>query len=272
MWIKPRGLNTFRMHCIHLCCTCVCVICSCMCVSPTSVGENILDDLLSRMEQYATNLEEVVSERTAQLLEEKRKAEGLLTQMLPRSVAVQLIAGKTVRAETYDSVTIYFSDIEGFTAMSASLTPMQVVNVLNDLYTYFDNIIDHHDVYKVETIGDAYMVVSGLPIRNGDDHAKEIARMSLAVVRGMRQYDSPHVPQQQLKVRIGLHSGPCVAGVVGLKMPRFCLFGDTVNTASRMESHGSRKLTSLLSMLSKCLPSFKMSTMKICKSHTNKGF
>nr|XP_046181241.1 atrial natriuretic peptide receptor 1 isoform X2 [Oncorhynchus gorbuscha] len=206
---------------------------------PSCVGENILDDLLSRMEQYATNLEEVVSERTAQLLEEKRRAEGLLTQMLPRSVAVQLIAGKTVRAETYDSVTIYFSDIEGFTAMSASLTPMQVVNVLNDLYTYFDNIIDHHDVYKVETIGDAYMVVSGLPIRNGDDHAKEIARMSLAVVRGMRQYNSPHVPQQQLKVRIGLHSGPCVAGVVGLKMPRFCLFGDTVNTASRMESHGS---------------------------------
>ncbi|XP_064782114.1 atrial natriuretic peptide receptor 1 isoform X3 [Oncorhynchus masou masou] len=190
---------------------------------PSCVGENILDDLLSRMEQYATNLEEVVSERTAQLLEEKRRAEGLLTQMLPRfgfciyrSVAVQLIAGKTVRAETYDSVTIYFSDIEGFTSMSASLTPMQV-----------------------ETIGDAYMVVSGLPIRNGDDHAKEIARMSLAVVRGMRQYNSPHVPQQQLKVRIGLHSGPCVAGVVGLKMPRFCLFGDTVNTASRMESHGS---------------------------------
>ncbi|KAK6325016.1 hypothetical protein J4Q44_G00043580 [Coregonus suidteri] len=206
---------------------------------PSGVGENILDDLLSRMEQYATNLEEVVSERTAQLLEEKRRAEGLLTQMLPRSVAVQLIAGKTVQAETYDCVTIYFSDIEGFTAMSANLTPMQVVNVLNDLYTYFDNIIDHHDVYKVETIGDAYMVVSGLPIRNGDDHAKEIARMSLAVVRGMRQYNSPHVPQQQLKVRIGLHSGPCVAGVVGLKMPRFCLFGDTVNTASRMESHGS---------------------------------
>ncbi|CAB1328232.1 unnamed protein product, partial [Coregonus sp. 'balchen'] len=128
---------------------------------------------------YATNLEEVVSERTAQLLEEKRRAEGLLTQMLPRSVAVQLIAGKTVQAETYDCVTIYFSDIEGFTAMSANLTPMQV-----------------------ETIGDAYMVVSGLPIRNGDDHAKEIARMSLAVVRGMRQYNSPHVPQQQLKIHV----------------------------------------------------------------------
>ncbi|GAA6098013.1 atrial natriuretic peptide receptor 1 isoform X2 [Tachysurus ichikawai] len=201
-------------------------------------GENILDDLLSRLEQYACNLEEVVSDRTAQLQEEKKKAEALLTQMLPRSVATQLIAGRTVRAETYDCVTVYFSDIEGFTAMSASLTPMQVVNMLNDLYTHFDNIIDNHDVYKVETIGDAYMVVSGLPIRNGDEHAREVARMSLAVVQGMENFESVHVPQQRLKVRIGIHSGPCVAGVVGLKMPRYCLFGDTVNTASRMESYG----------------------------------
>ncbi|XP_061102891.1 atrial natriuretic peptide receptor 1 [Conger conger] len=206
---------------------------------PSGGSDNILDDLLSRMEQYANNLEEIVNERTAQFLEEKRKAESLLTQMLPRPVAIQLIAGKAARAETYDCVTIYFSDIEGFTAMSARISPMEVVNVLNDLYTFFDNIIDSHDVYKVETIGDAYMVVSGLPIRNGDDHAKEIARMSLAIVHAMKQFQSEHVPNQQLKVRIGLHSGPCVAGVVGLKMPRYCLFGDTVNTASRMESHGS---------------------------------
>ncbi|KTF87708.1 hypothetical protein cypCar_00016563 [Cyprinus carpio] len=205
---------------------------------PNGGSENILDNLLSRMEQYACNLEEIVSERTAELQEEKKRAEGLLTQMLPRCVAAQLIAGKTVKAETYDCVTIYFSDIEGFTAMSASLTPMQVVNVLNDLYTYFDNIIDNHNVYKVETIGDAYMVVSGLPTSNGVDHAKEIARMSLAVVQGMKSFYSPHVPEQQLRVRIGVHSGPCVAGVVGLKMPRYCLFGDTVNTASRMETYG----------------------------------
>ncbi|XP_052458767.1 atrial natriuretic peptide receptor 1 isoform X3 [Carassius gibelio] len=205
---------------------------------PNGGSENILDNLLSRMEQYACNLEEIVSQRTAELQEEKKRAEGLLTQMLPRCVAAQLIAGKTVRAETFDCVTIYFSDIEGFTAMSASLTPMQVVNVLNDLYTYFDNIIDHHNVYKVETIGDAYMVVSGLPTRNGDDHVKEIARMSLAIVQGMRSFYSPHIQEQQLRVRIGVHSGPCVAGVVGLKMPRYCLFGDTVNTASRMEAYG----------------------------------
>nr|XP_015199399.1 PREDICTED: atrial natriuretic peptide receptor 1-like [Lepisosteus oculatus] len=207
-------------------------------LSPYVGSDNILDNLLSRMEQYASNLEDIVNERTAQLLEEKKKAESLLTQMLPRSVAIQLISGKTVQAETYDCVTIYFSDIVGFTAMSAGITPMQVVDLLNDLYTYFDNIIDNHDVYKVETIGDAYMVVSGLPIRNGDEHAKEIARMSLSIVDAMKKFENRHVPGQQLKVRIGLHSGPCVAGVVGLKMPRYCLFGDTVNTASRMESYG----------------------------------
>ncbi|XP_028832930.1 atrial natriuretic peptide receptor 1 [Denticeps clupeoides] len=221
-------------------------------------GGSILDDLLTRLEQYACNLEEVVNERTAQFLEEKRRTEGLLTQMLPRSVAIQLISGRTVQAETYDCVTIYFSDIEGFTAMSASLTPMQVVNVLNDLYTYFDNIIDNHDVYKVETIGDAYMVVSGLPIRNGDDHAKEIAKMSLAIVQGMQEFKSDHVPCQRLKVRIGLHSGPCVAGVVGLKMPRYCLFGDTVNTASRMESHGLSLKVHVSSSTKALLDTFRM--------------
>ncbi|XP_039608847.1 atrial natriuretic peptide receptor 1 [Polypterus senegalus] len=201
-------------------------------------SENILDNLLLRMEQYANNLEELVNERTAKFLEEKQKAESLLTQMLPQSVAIQLVAGKTVEAETYDNVTIYFSDIVGFTSISASITPMQVVELLNSLYTYFDNIIDHHDVYKVETIGDAYMVVSGLPIRNGDEHAKEIARMSLAILNGVKDFKSKHIPGHSIRVRIGIHSGPCVAGVVGLKMPRYCLFGDTVNTASRMESSG----------------------------------
>ncbi|XP_026674048.1 atrial natriuretic peptide receptor 1-like isoform X2 [Ceratina calcarata] len=199
---------------------------------------NILDNLLIRMEQYANNLETLVEERTADYLEEKRKCEELLYQLLPQSVASQLIVGRSVIAETYDQVTIYFSDIVGFTKLSAESTPLQVVDLLNDLYTCFDSIIENFDVYKVETIGDAYMVVSGLPVRNGMNHAREIARMSLALRDTVMTFSIRHRPYEQLMLRIGMHSGPCVAGVVGLKMPRYCLFGDTVNTASRMESNG----------------------------------
>uniref|UniRef100_A0A8K9Y0Z1 Guanylate cyclase n=1 Tax=Oncorhynchus mykiss TaxID=8022 RepID=A0A8K9Y0Z1_ONCMY len=199
---------------------------------------NILDNLLSRMEQYANNLEELVEERTQAYHDEKRKAEALLYQILPHSVAEQLKRGETVQAEAFDSVTIYFSDIVGFTAISAESTPMQVVTLLNDLYTCFDAIIDNFDVYKVETIGDAYMVVSGLPVRNGKLHGREIARMALALLNAVRTFKIRHRPDQQLKLRIGIHSGPVCAGVVGLKMPRYCLFGDTVNTSSRLESNG----------------------------------
>uniref|UniRef100_A0A7N8XES3 Guanylate cyclase n=1 Tax=Mastacembelus armatus TaxID=205130 RepID=A0A7N8XES3_9TELE len=201
-------------------------------------GSNILDNLLSRMAQYANNLEELVEERTQAYHEEKRKAEALLYQILPHSVAEQLKRGETVQAEAFDSVTIYFSDIVGFTALSAESTPLQVVTLLNDLYTCFDAIIDNFDVYKVETIGDAYMVVSGLPVRNGKLHGREVARMSLALLDAVKTFRIRHHPNQQLRLRIGIHSGPVCAGVVGLKMPRYCLFGDTVNTASRMESNG----------------------------------
>ncbi|XP_046576411.1 atrial natriuretic peptide receptor 1-like isoform X1 [Haliotis rubra] len=199
---------------------------------------DILDNLLSRMEQYANNLEALVEERTSDYLEQKKRAEDLLYMMLPRSVANQLVKGQSVAAESYEQVTIYFSDICGFTAMSAESTPMQVIALLNDLYTTFDSIIENFDVYKVETIGDAYMVVSGLPIRNGNLHAREICRMSLSILDAVLSFKIGHMPNRQLKLRIGLHTGSVCAGVVGQKMPRYCLFGDTVNTTSRMESNG----------------------------------
>ncbi|XP_054008169.1 receptor-type guanylate cyclase Gyc76C-like [Hylaeus anthracinus] len=199
---------------------------------------NIMDQMMDMMEKYANNLEDLVSERTRLLFEEKQKTEDLLHRMLPEPVANCLTNGIGVEPEAFDLVTIYFSDIVGFTAMSAESTPFQVVNFLNDLYTLFDRIIKGYDVYKVETIGDAYMVVSGLPIKNGNRHAGEIASMSLDLLNAVKHHTIAHRPQDTLKLRIGIHTGPVVAGVVGLTMPRYCLFGDTVNTASRMESNG----------------------------------
>ncbi|XP_061721122.1 atrial natriuretic peptide receptor 1-like [Cydia pomonella] len=203
--------------------------------------DNLMDDLLSRMEQYANNLESLVEEKTEQLSLEKRRSEELLYQVLPRPVAQQLMAGEVVQPESFECVTVYFSDIVGFTELCAASTPMQVVDLLNDLYSTFDRIIGFYDVYKVETIGDAYMVVSGLPERNGDQHAREICLMALAIVEAVRGFVVRHRPAHRLEVRVGVHSGPVCAGVVGVKMPHYCLFGDTVNTASRMESTGQRK-------------------------------
>lgn len=143
-----------------------------------------------------------------------------------------------MQAECFDCVTIFFSDLVGFTELCAKSTPFEVVDMLNDLYTCCDSIISNYDAYKIETIGDAYMVVSGLPIRNGDKHAGEIASLSLELLSRVSKLEIRHRPGEFLQFRIGIHSGQCVAGVVGLKMPRYCLFGDTVNTASRMESTG----------------------------------
>ncbi|XP_035707425.1 guanylate cyclase 32E isoform X2 [Folsomia candida] len=125
----------------------------------TGLKPNIFDNMLSIMEKYACNLEDLVQERTTQLIQEKTKTDALLHRMLPKSVAESLKRGAPVEAESFDYVTIYFSDVVGFTKLSAESTPMQVVELLNDLYTCFDSIISNYDVYKVETIGDAYMVV-----------------------------------------------------------------------------------------------------------------
>ncbi|XP_077983157.1 atrial natriuretic peptide receptor 1-like [Glandiceps talaboti] len=199
---------------------------------------SILDNMVSMLETYANNLEDLVTERTVQLSEEKKKTDELLHRMVPPSVADHLKSGKSVKPETFDDVTIFFSDIVGFTALSAESTPLEVVALLNDLYSLFDGIISNYDVYKVETIGDAYMVVSGLPIRNGNIHAGEISTMSLELLSAVPNFRIRHKPDILLQLRIGIHSGGVVAGVVGLTMPRYCLFGDTVNTASRYESTG----------------------------------
>uniref|UniRef100_S4RUL3 Guanylate cyclase n=1 Tax=Petromyzon marinus TaxID=7757 RepID=S4RUL3_PETMA len=199
---------------------------------------SILDNMVSKLEKYANHLEEVVEDRTAQLESEKKKTDRLLSSLLPSVVVEQLKAGKTVQPEHFEQVTIFFCDIVGFTAMSAISSPLEVITLLNDLYNLLDDIIKEYDVYKVETIGDAYMVASGLPVRNGVRHVEEISIMSLHFLSSIINFRIRHLPKEQLKIRIGVNSGSVVAGVVGNTMPRYCLFGDTVNVASRMESTG----------------------------------
>uniref|UniRef100_A0A3P9QH61 Guanylate cyclase n=1 Tax=Poecilia reticulata TaxID=8081 RepID=A0A3P9QH61_POERE len=197
---------------------------------------NIIDSMLRMLEQYSSNLEDLIRERTEELELERQKTDQLVAQMLPKTVAQALKLGKPVEPEHFSVVTLYFSDIVGFTTISALSEPIEVVDLLNDLYTLFDAIIPQHDVYKVETIGDAYMVASGVPTRNGNRHAAEMANMSLDILNLIGSFKARHMPDLKLRIRVGLHSGPVVAGVVGLTMPRYCLFGDTVNTTSRMES------------------------------------
>ncbi|KAF8387083.1 gcy-22 [Pristionchus pacificus] len=199
---------------------------------------NLMDHVFNVLEQYASTLEDEVESRMKELVEEKKKSDVLLYRMLPRQVAERLKLGQAVEPENFECVTIFFSDVVSFTTLASRSTPIQVVNLLNDLYSTFDAIIDEHDVYKVETIGDGYLCVSGLPHRNGNDHAKEVAQMSIALLAAIRIFKIPHLPAEKLQIRIGMHTGPSVAGVVGVTMPRYCLFGDSVNTAARMESNG----------------------------------
>ncbi|KAH3894135.1 atrial natriuretic peptide receptor 2-like isoform X2 [Dreissena polymorpha] len=198
---------------------------------------NILDNMITMLETYSNNLEELVANRTQELAQEKQKTDTLLYQMLPPLVAEQLKRGEHVVPETFSEASIFFSDIVGFTNLSGASTPLQVIDLLNDLYTTFDEIIGMHDVYKVETIGDAYMVASGVP-RHCNHHAGEIANMALDLLSAVTSFRIRHIPEEKLQLRIGLHTGHCAAGVVGLTMPRYCLFGDTINMASRMESTG----------------------------------
>ncbi|XP_060072134.1 uncharacterized protein LOC132552006 [Ylistrum balloti] len=174
------------------------------------------------------------------LSKERKRSETLLCQLLPVSVARKMMENKKIEPRLYKSATVCFSDIVGFTTICSGCTPFQVVELLNLLYNTYDSRLEKYDVYKVETIGDAYMVVSGVPETNGERHVSEIAFLALDMLEATMGVDVRHLANKNinLKIRLGVNTGPVVSGVVGNKMPRYCLFGDTVNVASRMESTG----------------------------------
>ena len=199
---------------------------------------NVVDSMINRLEAHTKHLEDIVQERSLELEAEKTKAETLICELLPPSVFEQLKKGMQIEPETFKEATLFFSDIVGFTSIAGTASPMEIVSLLNRLYMLFDNVIVKYDVYKVATIGDAYIVVSGVPVKNGDRHAGEIASMALDLLACIEGFEIDHLPGSYLKMRIGLHSGPCVAAITGLKMPRYLLFGETINTGTKIEALG----------------------------------
>ena len=172
----------------------------------------------------------------AALREEQARAEGLLLNILPRSIADRLKAETQTIADQFSSASILFADVVDFTPLAERLPPAEVVGVLDHLFSHFDVLADRHGLEKIKTIGDCYMVAAGVPSPR-PDHAQALAMMALDMLAAMRSEDE--VGHLGLGLRVGINSGPVVAGVIGRKRFLYDLWGDAVNTASRMESHGT---------------------------------
>jgi class 3 adenylate cyclase len=162
-----------------------------------------------------------------------RENERLLLNILPRSIADRLRAGEVTIADGFEEMTVLFADVVGFTELSSRLEPREVVDMLNLVFTAFDELVDGFGLEKIKTIGDAYMVVGGLA-SHAEDHAVRVTQL------GLRMLEVAHrvVEPEPIELRIGLHSGPAVAGVIGLKKFIYDVWGDTVNMASRLEGAG----------------------------------
>ncbi|MEX0755042.1 MAG: adenylate/guanylate cyclase domain-containing protein [Actinomycetota bacterium] len=166
---------------------------------------------------------------------ERAKSERLLLNVLPASVAARLRDSEGTIADGFDDVTVLFADIVDFTTLSAAAQPEEIVELLNGLFSWFDRLAERHGLEKIKTIGDAYMVAGGIPVPRSD-HAEAIADMALEMMAGPDAID--HQLGSPVQLRIGIDTGPAVAGVIGVRRFIYDLWGDTVNTASRMESNG----------------------------------
>ena len=205
----------------------------------------ILDEQAREIEMNNTQLQEKnfqieinntqLHEKNFQIEEERQKSDRLLLNILPPKIAQRLKVGEKIIADKFDSVTVMFADIVGFTKMSARIPPEHLVENLSMVFTTFDHLAEEYGLEKIKTIGDAYMLVGGLP-EPSEDHAGQVARMALAAIREI--HDLTADLEDKIEVRVGIHTGAVVAGVIGMRKFAYDLWGDTVNTASRMESSG----------------------------------
>lgn len=198
--------------------------------------------MTQQVQDAFTALEKRVEERTFELRYEKDKSEQLLLNILPKAIADQLKNDQKTIACSMENVTILFADIVGFTPLSARIPPIQLVELLNQMFSRFDELADKYSLEKIKTIGDAYMVVGGLPIPR-DDHAEAIANMALEMQQIMDDFKTCQILGnisgcEHFQIRIGINTGSVVAGVIGIKKFSYDLWGNAVNIASRMESSG----------------------------------
>lgn len=184
-------------------------------------------------------LEEKVSERTAELKEQRDRSDQLLLNILPYEVAEELKTKGHADAKYIETATVMFTDFKGFTQISEKLTPQGLVSVINECFSEFDRIIQKYGIEKIKTIGDSYMAAGGLPSAN-NSHAKDVVNACIEIQEFMEGYKSKREAAGEVafEARIGVHTGPVVAGIVGVKKFAYDIWGDTVNTASRMENSG----------------------------------
>ncbi|KAJ3129974.1 hypothetical protein HK098_007240 [Nowakowskiella sp. JEL0407] len=187
----------------------------------------------STVEQSQNERVEQISEIATELEERMSNSEALLEKMMPPGVLEQIKSGRATDAEEYECVTVFFSDITNFTVLSSRTSTKDMLGTLNKLWLEYDAIAKRWGVYKVETIGDAYLGVTGCPSRS-PDHATKAVNFAIDIIDMVKTFKTS--TGENIQIRVGLHSGPVTAGVLGELNPHWCLVGDTVNTASRMES------------------------------------
>ncbi len=191
-------------------------------------------ELQYKNEQLKESIEEI-NQLNVVLEKEQVKADNLLLNILPAQIAARLKEGEETIADQYENVTVIFTDIVGFTNLASLVSATTIVKLLNVLFSKFDALLDHYQVEKIKTIGDSYMLAAGIPNPN-KDHALQAASFTFAMQNELRQFVAK--TGYPISMRVGMHCGPVVAGVIGTKKFVYDLWGDTVNIASRMESHG----------------------------------
>ncbi|OIP70661.1 MAG: adenylate/guanylate cyclase domain-containing protein [Oscillatoriales cyanobacterium CG2_30_44_21] len=200
-------------------------------------NDEVGDVMVAFNQMYERVIKEIAERKQAESMiqQEKDVSEQLLLNILPNAIANRLKQGETVIADGFSEATVLFADIVNFTELSASISPIKLVCLLNEIFSEFDGLAEKYRLEKIKTIGDAYMVVGGIPMYR-PDHAEAIADMALDMQKVISKFADDF--GEPFKIRIGINTGSVVAGVIGIKKFIYDLWGDTVNIASRMESHG----------------------------------